>query len=379
MGRSRFRTGSVIREGRRSALLVFALLTVGLLAAAPASSTGPIAQKQAEALQVYNDIQSLNASLSAADEKIRYANLQLQQVEYQQKVNRRELAVAKANLAQSQKMIVQRLRSLYASPQSSTLDVILGATSLSNLLVRIDNSNRLSLLDSNVIHEVYRFRSSVQRHAHQLVRDRSYASRLLAERQVASADISSTLAERQRLLSQIKGEISTLQAQEAARRLQAVQAAQAQVAAAQAAQVQAAQATVVGAVASTPEGATVVPSSSLGSQVVSIAMSYLGVPYVWGGSTPSGFDCSGLVMYSFAQLGISLPHSSYAQWNYGVPVPYDQLQPGDIVFFDSLGHVGLYIGGGEFVNAPYTGAVVRVDSLSSGWALSNFSGARRIT
>ncbi len=69
-------------------------------------------------------------------------------------------------------------------------------------------------------------------------------------------------------------------------------------------------------------------------------MSYLGTPYVWGGAAPGGFDCSGLVMYSFAQLGISLPHSSYAQWNYGVPVPYDELQPGDLVFFDGLGHVG---------------------------------------
>jgi cell wall-associated NlpC family hydrolase len=358
---------------------VFTLLAVGLLAAAPASSSGPIEQKQAEAEQVYNEIQSLDLNLSAADEKIRFANLQLQQVEYQQKVNRRELTVAKANLAEGQKMIVERLRSLYISPQSSTLDMILGATSLSDLLTRIDNSNRLSSLDSNVIHQVVHFKSSVQRHARQLVRDHGLADRLLAERQSARDQIASTINERQRLLTQIKGEISTLEAQEAARRLQALQAAQAQVAAAQAAQAQAAQATVVGATASTPEGATVVPSSSLGSQVVSVAMSFLGVPYVWGGASPSGFDCSGLVMYSFAQLGVSLPHSSYAQWNYGVSVPYDQLQPGDIVFFDSLGHVGLYIGGGEFVDAPYTGAVVRVDSLSSGWALSHYVGARRIT
>jgi cell wall-associated NlpC family hydrolase len=107
-------------------------------------------------------------------------------------------------------------------------------------------------------------------------------------------------------------------------------------------------------------------------------MSYIGTPYVWGGASPGGFDCSGLVMYSFAQLGVQLPHSSYAMWNYGVAVPYDQLQPGDIVFFDGLGHVGIYIGGGEFVDAPYTGAFVRVDSMS-GWASSNYSGARRIT
>jgi cell wall-associated NlpC family hydrolase len=84
-------------------------------------------------------------------------------------------------------------------------------------------------------------------------------------------------------------------------------------------------------------------------------------------------------MYSFARLGVSLPHSSYAQYNYGSYVDYSDLQPGDLVFFDALGHVGLYIGGGEYVDAPYTGAYVRVDSLTSGWALSHYSGARRIT
>ena len=121
------------------------------------------------------------------------------------------------------------------------------------------------------------------------------------------------------------------------------------------------------------------PSSPYGGNVVSIAMSYIGVPYVWGGASPGGFDCSGLVMYAFAQIGVSLPHSSYAMFNYGTPVSYSDLQPGDLVFFDSLGHVGLYIGGGAFVDAPYTGAYVRIDSMTSGWALANFSGARRIT
>ncbi len=76
-------------------------------------------------------------------------------------------------------------------------------------------------------------------------------------------------------------------------------------------------------------------------------MSYLGVPYVWGGASPGGFDCSGLVMYAYAQIGIDLPHSSYAMANMGSDVPYDQLQPGDLVFFDGDGHVGMYIGGGR--------------------------------
>src|SRR5262249_54732235 len=119
-----------------------------------------------------------------------------------------------------------------------------------------------------------------------------------------------------------------------------------------------------GASAAAPQSAVTVPSSSY-SGVVGVAMSYLGTPYVWGGASPGGFDCSGLVMYSYAQVGVSLPHSSYAMWNVGVPVPRDQLQPGDLVFFDGLGHVGLYIGNDEFVHAPHTGTVVQVSSLDS--------------
>ena len=105
----------------------------------------------------------------------------------------------------------------------------------------------------------------------------------------------------------------------------------------------------------------------------SIALRYLGVPYVWGGSSPAGFDCSGLVMYVYAQLGISLPHYTVAQWNATLPI--SSPEPGDLVFFNGLGHVGIYIGGGKFVNAPHTGSVVRIDSMSG---FGGYDGARRV-
>ena len=103
-------------------------------------------------------------------------------------------------------------------------------------------------------------------------------------------------------------------------------------------------------------------------RAVGIAEQYLGVPYVWGGASPSGFDCSGLVMYVYAQLGVSLPHYTVAQYDYpnAVSVSRTQLEPGDLVFFAGLGHVGIYIGGGQFIHAPHTGDVVAIDSLS-GW------------
>ena len=121
--------------------------------------------------------------------------------------------------------------------------------------------------------------------------------------------------------------------------------------------------------------------SSLGADggVSSIALQYLGVPYVWAGATPSGFDCSGLVQYVFAQLGVSLPHNAAAQWHSpdAISVPRAELEPGDLVFFNKLDHVGIYIGNGDFIDAPHTGADVRIDSLS-GWYAANYDGAKRI-
>jgi cell wall-associated NlpC family hydrolase len=139
-----------------------------------------------------------------------------------------------------------------------------------------------------------------------------------------------------------------------------------------------AQQTVVGASAVTPQADTVVAPPPTHGGVVGVALSQLGTPYVWGGAAPGGFDCSGLVMWAYAQVGVSLPHSSYAQYGYGVPVSRDQLQPGDLVFFDGLGHVGIYIGGGQFVHAPHTGDVVKISSLGESWYSAMFVGARRI-
>jgi cell wall-associated NlpC family hydrolase len=108
--------------------------------------------------------------------------------------------------------------------------------------------------------------------------------------------------------------------------------------------------------------------------VVSIALQYLGVPYVWGGASPSGFDCSGLTMYAYAKVGVYLPHNAAMQYGMGTPVTRSQLAPGDLVFFNGLSHVGMYIGGGRFVHAPHTGDVVKISSLSEYWYAATYVG-----
>ena len=114
----------------------------------------------------------------------------------------------------------------------------------------------------------------------------------------------------------------------------------------------------------------------IGVRAVEYAKRFIGTPYVWGGSSPGGFDCSGLVRYVYEKFGIDLPHSSYADFDLGRPVGRWALKPGDLVFFNGLGHVGLYIGHGRFIHAPHTGTTVQISTLSNSWG--GYDGARRI-
>jgi cell wall-associated NlpC family hydrolase len=115
----------------------------------------------------------------------------------------------------------------------------------------------------------------------------------------------------------------------------------------------------------------------LGRRAVRLAARELGVPYRYGGSSPSGFDCSGLVAFVYGKLGIRLPHNAAAQFAYGHAVSSSHLQPGDLVFFHGLGHVGLYIGRGRIIHAPQTGERVEIQRLAA--RSGSVEGARRLT
>jgi cell wall-associated NlpC family hydrolase len=114
-----------------------------------------------------------------------------------------------------------------------------------------------------------------------------------------------------------------------------------------------------------------------GRRIADFARHFVGTPYVWGGTSPrSGFDCSGLVQYVYGHFGVSLPRTSYGQFDRGRRVGRWGLRPGDLVFFEGVGHVGMYIGNGRFIHAPHTGTRVRIQTLA-GWYGSEFVGARR--
>lgn len=116
---------------------------------------------------------------------------------------------------------------------------------------------------------------------------------------------------------------------------------------------------------------------SLGTRAVRIARRELGVPYVWGGESPSGFDCSGLVRYVYGRLGFDLPHNAASLYGVGRPVPTSRLRPGDLVFFDGLGHVGIYAGRGRMIHAPQSGDQVSVATIFRDFG-NRLIGARRV-
>ena len=123
--------------------------------------------------------------------------------------------------------------------------------------------------------------------------------------------------------------------------------------------------------------------SASGDAVVSEANKYLGTPYIWGGSSPSGFDCSGFVYYVLKQLGFSPYRTPADQYNQGTYVEKGSLQPGDIVFFagtyaSGISHVGIYVGGGQFIHSPNSRSTVSYSDLTSGYWAQHYYGARRM-
>jgi cell wall-associated NlpC family hydrolase len=326
---------------------------------------------------VLAQINAMDAQFEKAVEAWNGANVRLDRIEHDLSVNKARLETAKRNLTRARGRVSARVYALYTSEEPDALSVILGASSLGDLIERLDSTNRIAEDDARIAAEVTRFRREVQTRQQELVKAEADQKRIVAARAAERASIQQQLAARQSLYSSIKDQIATLEAAERAR--QARLAAQAK-AAAQQTDSQPAPSSPDGSSGSTGSssgGSSFSPPPATHTGVVGIALRYLGVPYVWGGASPSGFDCSGLTMYAYAQVGVSLPHNAAMQYGLGHPVAQSQLEPGDLVFFNGLSHVGMYIGGGRFVHAPHTGDVVKISSLSESWYASTYVGARR--
>ena len=337
-------------------LLALAVLPL----AGPATPAPQIESKQAEAHQVLAQIQELDANLELVVESYNTAQVELDKIKTAQAVNKQRLKIARSNLGAAQGSLEGRLIELYKNGSPDLVEILLGSSSLDEILDGLETASRVSDQDTQILREVQRFRKEIKQRETELEKARSRQEQVVAERAAHKAEIESQMAEREQLLSSIKDQIAELQAEERQRQARLEAAARAAIAN-------------PAPLSDAPTGA---PPSQYGG-VVGIAMQYLGTPYVYGGESPSGFDCSGFTMYVFSRVGVSIPRTVSTQYAVGVPVSRSELQAGDLVFFNGLGHVGIYIGGGSFIHSPHTGDVVKISSMT-GWYADTYVGARRI-
>jgi cell wall-associated NlpC family hydrolase len=355
-------------------------VTVALAACAATASAAPsdIQDKKAEAQQVLGEIAQIDASLETAVDAYNGAEYELGLIEQEITTNQRHLEVAKNSFKIAQQNLAQRIVTLYQDGEQDVIEIILGASNLDDLLDRIDTANRISSQDVQILESVRKAKAEIKERERRLADAHAKQQQVVADRAAQRDAIEAQLAERQQLYDSIKGQIQDLIAEERERQRRLAEEARRREAEAERIRELAVSAGVDTSVVeqiAVPTGIGTAPSSRLGGAAVSVALQYLGVPYVWGGMSPSGFDCSGLVAYAYAQVGISLPHHAATMFGYGVPVSYDELQPGDLVFANGLGHMGMYIGSGQYIHAPHTGDVVRIASMSS---RSDWVGFRRV-
>jgi cell wall-associated NlpC family hydrolase len=308
-------------------------------------ATPAIDKAKAQAQALLDLIGKLDEQLSAATEDYDYANQQLDDTQAAVKRTTDNITQAEQDLQTAQNQLNQRLVNIYKAGNLTMLGVILDTTSFSDLITRIDQMERMGKQDSQLVTQVDSYKKNVAERKAQLEVELQQQKDYTAKADAARQKVLGQLDKQKKALKGKEAQIAQLKKEEAARQARLAAEARAR----------------QRFLASRP------------GIVISTAMKYLGVPYVWGASGPSGFDCSGLVKFCFAKVGISLPHSSAMQYNCGTHVSRSQLKPGDLVFFyNPIHHVGIYIGNGNMINA--TGNHVQISSV---WT-SSYYGATRL-
>ena len=327
-----------------------ALALVLVMSLAPAGAPQPLNERKSEAQR---DVERLQQKLEDAVERYNYACYKLEQTQAELEENAEQITAAEEELAANKARLNKRVRAMYVTRHNRFLDVMVNAGNFDEFLVGIDLAKRVSDQDAALVKGVKEVRAKLEATRNSLKERKAELAAARNELEASKEAVEADLAGARGKLAGIEEEIRSALARRAA------------------------ESSSVGR--SYPRRDPAVtrtrPPGAPHGGVVGVAYDQLGKPYVWGAAGPDAFDCSGLTMYCYrVGAGIIISHSSYAQAYCGVPVSVNELAPGDILGFRGWGHVGLYVGGDEYIHAPHSGDVVRVASLS---ARGNYCGAVR--
>jgi cell wall-associated NlpC family hydrolase len=368
----------VLRRARLGLFVAVCAGTAGLAAAAPAQA-GRIGDTQAQAARAWARIQSDGQRLERVVERSNRARVRLAQTDDSIHQNQVVLAATRVNLKRAEQALSASLVSAYKSPAPDPLEAALEARNFGQVLEQFALLDRTNTYNAGMLTAIRSYRVEIVRRQRVLAHERVTRQATADDLRSLQVRIRSSVAAERRRYRELRAEVRRLI--DAHRRAEL--AASRRVAAKTLALHIDAAAVVVNDIGGVSIGgdATSAPlpaPSSAAAGAVGVALGQLGAPYVAGGADPSGFDCSGLVSWAYAQAGhAGLPHFTGDLWNSGTRInSTSELAPGDLVFFNGLNHVGMYVGGGSFVEAPHTGDVVKISSLAS---RSDYIGAVRIS
>jgi peptidoglycan DL-endopeptidase CwlO len=363
----------------------------------------PVTQKEINSTKVQiNDfetkIQQLDNRISLSMEKSQELNDQIKTQQGKIEKTEAEIENAKNSLDAHKKVYSDRLKSIQLEGKQSIAtyaELLLSSDNISEFLTRFTAISHIMETDTDLLNglndkeqalenaeeKLHNEFDQLKKSQVELASEQKKIEEDKKEVEKGIAEAKNTLQNQQAQLAQQKAEEARQLAAQQQAQQRAQQAQQAQQQSRQPAQ-QAQQQTQQQAPVSSrpsksapPSVAAISTNSGSASAMIAYAKQFLGVPYVWGGSTPSGFDCSGFTSYVFRSVGINLPRVSRDQQNVGTRISPSQVQPGDLVFRGSPAyHVGIYIGGGQYIHAPQTGDVVKIASYNP----SKFSSAARV-
>lgn len=347
-------------------VLAAALIAPNLASATPVPTTPTIDAKRAEAVSAQEHLDELQAQLELRSEEYAAVTEELQRTRDAITTTREELRRADQDLGAATVRLQDRAVGIYRTGSPGILEVLLDTTSFSDFLTRMDWLRRVGRNDAQLVAAVKSARQQVVLTEESLKRREAEQIVLRDKASVARREVESALAAQASYVKGLNAEVSRLVAEERAR--QEALAAERAARAAEAARL---------AAATSGTGRTAADPGTLGPghpEVVQEALVFVGkVDYLWGGTTPAGFDCSGLTQYCYARVGVTIPRTSRSQFKAGDHIAADRLDmliPGDLVFFGYGGdparvhHVGIYVGSGDYVHAPGTGEKVTVSSLT---------------